>query len=144
MKIDSMWIQMAACACTVCAKWESWHTKCQKPKCPSLILPPRSRRATWQLIYTLNPQTNINTFHPVVAILSTVQVVQGTTWPTFHFFQFLSNDDGQCLKFSLKRDGRWEQGEPVCWSFFFVLQEVISVNFTGLWEPTRQGGQHDN
>ena len=42
----------------------------------------------------------------------------GTTWPAFHFFQFLSNDDGQCLKFSPKRDGRWEQGEPVCWSFF--------------------------
>ena len=36
----------------------------------------------------------------------------------FTFFQFLSNDDGQCLKFSLKRDGKWEQGEPVCWSFF--------------------------
>jgi hypothetical protein len=32
----------------------------------------RSRRATWQLIYTLKPQTNINTFHPIVAILSTV------------------------------------------------------------------------
>jgi hypothetical protein len=40
-------------------KW--WH------KSPSLcILPPRSRRATWQLIYTLSPQTNINTFHPVI------------------------------------------------------------------------------
>ena len=36
----------------------------------------------------------------------------------FTFFQFLSNDDGQLLKFSLKRDGKWEQGEPVCWSFF--------------------------
>jgi hypothetical protein len=23
-------------------------------------------------------------------------VVQGTTWPAFYFFQFLSNDDGQC------------------------------------------------
>jgi hypothetical protein len=46
------------------------------------------------------------------------RVVQGTTWPAFHFFQFLSNDDGQCLKFSLKKDGKWEQGEPVCWSFF--------------------------
>jgi hypothetical protein len=23
-----------------------------------------------------------------------------------NFFQFLSNDDGQCLKFSLKRDGK--------------------------------------
>ena len=29
-------------------------------------------------------------------------MVQGTTWPAFHFFQFLSNDDGQCLQFSLK------------------------------------------
>jgi hypothetical protein len=25
-------------------------------------------------------------------------VVQGTTLPAFHFFQFLSNDDGRCLK----------------------------------------------
>jgi hypothetical protein len=25
---------------------------------------------------------------------------------SIHFFQFLSNDDGQCLKFSLKRDGK--------------------------------------
>jgi hypothetical protein len=23
-----------------------------------------------------------------------------------------------CLKFSLKRGGKWEQREPVCWSFF--------------------------
>ena len=44
--------------------WNS-HTMCRKPNCPSLILPPRSRRAIWQLMYTLNPQTNINTFHPV-------------------------------------------------------------------------------
>jgi hypothetical protein len=34
------------------------------------------------------------------------RVVQRTTWPAFHLFQFLSNDDGQCLKFSLKRDGK--------------------------------------
>ena len=40
------------------------------------------------------------------------------TWLTFHFFQFLSNDDGRCLKFSLRRDGKCEQGEPVCCSFF--------------------------
>jgi hypothetical protein len=31
--------------------------------------------------------------------------IQGTTWSAFHIFEFLSNDDGQCLKFSLKRDG---------------------------------------
>jgi hypothetical protein len=36
----------------------------------------------------------------------------------FTLFQFISNDDRQCLKFSLKRDGKWEQGEPVCWYFF--------------------------
>jgi hypothetical protein len=26
------------------------------------------------------------------------------TWSAFHFFEFLSKDDGQCLKFSLKMD----------------------------------------
>ena len=36
----------------------------------------------------------------------------------FTFFQFLSNDDGQCLKFSLQRDDKWEEEEPICWSFF--------------------------
>jgi hypothetical protein len=36
----------------------------------------------------------------------------------FTFFQFLSNDDGRWLKFSVRRDGKWEQGEPVCWYFF--------------------------
>jgi hypothetical protein len=51
----------------------------------------------------------------MLLVAGTLQrVVQGTNWPAFHFFQFLSNDDGQCLKFSLKRDGKREQGEPVC------------------------------
>jgi hypothetical protein len=49
----------------------------------------------------------------------------GNNMASFHFFQFLSNDDGQCLEFSLKRVGKWEQGEP-----------LISVNFTDLWKPT--------
>ena len=31
-------------------------------------------------------------------------VVQGTTWSAFHFFQFLSNDDGQCLQI-LSKEG---------------------------------------
>ena len=52
-----------------------------KTKISFLILPPRSRRATWQLIYTLNPQTNINTFHPVVAILRTVLRVSHSAKP---------------------------------------------------------------
>ena len=34
-----------------------------------------------QLIYTLNPQTNINTFHPVVAILRTVLRVSHSAKP---------------------------------------------------------------
>ena len=59
-------------------------------------------------------------------------MVQGTTWPALHFFQFLSNDDGQCLKFSLKRDVSENKGNPFVDLYFFVLQEVISVNFTGL------------
>ena len=46
-----------------------------------LILPPWSRRATWQLIYNLNPQTNINTFHPVVAIIRTVLRVSHSAKP---------------------------------------------------------------
>jgi hypothetical protein len=51
----------------------------------------------------------------MLLVAGTLQrVVQGTNWPAFHFFQFLSNDDEQCLKFSLKRDGKREQGEPVC------------------------------
>ena len=62
----------------------------------------------------------------MLEVAGTLQrVVQGTPWPAFHFFQFLSNDDGQCLKFSLKKDGKFVD------LFFFVLQEVISVNFTG-------------
>ena len=40
----------------------------------------------------------------------------------FTFFQFLSNDDGRCLKSSLKRDGKWEQDEPIGWSFFLCIQ----------------------
>ena len=28
----------------------------------------------------------------------------------FTFFKLLSNDDGQYLQFSLKKDGKWEQG----------------------------------
>ena len=59
-------------------------------------------------------------------------MVQGTTWPAFHFFEFLSNDDGQCLQFSLKKDGKSEQGNLFVDLFFFVLQEVISVNLTDL------------
>jgi hypothetical protein len=35
-----------------------------------------------------------------------------------HSFKCVSLLCGRCLKFSLKRDGKWEQGEPVCWSFF--------------------------
>jgi hypothetical protein len=42
------------------------------------------------------------------------RMVQGTTWAAFHFFQFLSNDDGRCMTFSLNRNGKLEQGEPVC------------------------------
>ena len=38
--------------------------KCQKPKCPSLILPPRSRSTTWQLIFTLNPHLSPSSCHP--------------------------------------------------------------------------------
>jgi hypothetical protein len=35
--------------------------------------------------------------------------------------------DGRCLKFSLKRDGEWEQGKPVCWSFFLASgSDIIS------------------
>jgi hypothetical protein len=54
-------------------------------------------------------------------------VAQGTTWSVFHFFEFLSNDDGQCLKFSLKRDGKWEQGETVCCPFFLCTPGVRAV-----------------
>jgi hypothetical protein len=42
----------------------------------------------------------------MLLVAGTLQrVVQGTNWPAFHFFQFISNDDGQCLKISLKKDG---------------------------------------
>ena len=60
------------------------------------------------------------------------RVVPGTIWPAFHFFQFLSNDDGQCLKFSLRGMVSENKGNLFVDLFFFVLQEVISVNFTGL------------
>ena len=46
----------------------------------------------------------------------------------FTFFQFFSNDDGRCLKFSLKRDGKWEQKEPVCWSFFLVFHWPLKTH----------------
>jgi hypothetical protein len=42
---------------------------------------------------------------------------------------------GQRFTF-LKRDSKWEQGNPFVDLYFCVLQEVISVNFTGLWKPT--------
>jgi hypothetical protein len=71
-------------------------SKCRKPNCPSLILPPRWRRATWQLIYTLSPPTNINT-------------------------------DNAC-NFLLRRMVSENKGNPFVDLFFFVLQEVISVN----------------
>jgi hypothetical protein len=48
---------------------------------PSIKFTPLSRRPTWQLIYTLSPQTNINTFHPLVAILSTVLRVSHSAKP---------------------------------------------------------------
>ena len=59
-------------------------------------------------------------------------MVQGTTWSAFHFFEFLSNDDGHCLKFSLRGMASENKGNPFVDLFFFVLQEIISVNFTGL------------
>ena len=44
----------------------------------------------------------------------------GNNMASFHFFKLPSNDDGHCLEFSLMRDGKWEQGEPVCWYFFLL------------------------
>jgi hypothetical protein len=71
-----------------------------------------------------------------------------TTWPTCHFFQFLSNDDGRCLKFYIKRDGKWEQGEPVCLSCFLCTQihtrSVKNQNILPWFYHHGQGGQHDN
>jgi hypothetical protein len=68
------------------------------------------------MVYTVDDGLDTAALTSVsVMLLGTLKsVVQGTTWPAFHFFQFLSNDDGRCLNFFLKRDGKGEQGELVC------------------------------
>ena len=48
----------------------------------------------------------------------------GNNWPAFHFFQFLSNDDGRCLKFSLNRNGKLEQGLLI----FFSLYSSVDLH----------------
>jgi hypothetical protein len=56
----------------------------------------------------------------------------GNNMVSVSLFQFLSNDDGQCLTFSLRGMVIENKGNPFVDLFFFVLQEVISLNFTGL------------
>jgi hypothetical protein len=48
------------------------------------------------MVYTLDDGLDTAALTSVsVMLLGTLKrVVQGTTWPAFHFFQFLSNDDG--------------------------------------------------
>jgi hypothetical protein len=57
----------------------------------------------------------------------------GNNLASVSLFQFLSNDDGQCVKFSLKRGGKWEQGGPVFFIFFSLYSRrsflLISLAF---------------
>ena len=55
------------------------------------------------------------------------RVVQGTTWPAFHFFQVLSNDDGQCLQFSLKKDGKKMENLTIPENSTLVTMDVTSL-----------------
>ena len=63
--------------------------------------------ACHHMVYTLDDGLDTAALTSVsVMLLGTLKrVVQGTTWPALSFFQYLSNDDRRCLKFSLKRDG---------------------------------------
>ena len=64
----------------------------------------------WRSRYRSSDQCILNAFWSCGTLQ---RVVQGTTWPAFHFFSLFSNDDGQCLKFSLR--GMISENS---WSFF--------------------------
>ena len=66
--------------------------------------------------------------------------IQGTTWSAFHFFEFLSNDDGQCLSISLAFENplsitlslyprlfKWWRKSP---SLCLVVSTVEHIRFT--------------
>ena len=73
----------------------------------------------------------------ILNVAGTLQrVVQGTIWPAFHFFNFFPMMTDNACNFPLRRMVSENKGNPFVDLFFFVLQEVISVNFTGFWKPT--------
>jgi hypothetical protein len=63
-------------------------------------------------------------------------VAQGTTWAAFPFFQFLSNDNGRCMTFSLNRNGKLEQGEPFKTDRQYNGQNELEAQWTELVSPS--------
>ena len=87
----------------------------------------------WRSRYRSSDQCILNAFRSPERYNGWFREQFGQRFTFFNFFPMMT--DNAC-NFLLRRMASENKGNPFVDLFFFVLQEVISVNFTGFWKPT--------